>query len=246
MRLFWNLRLFSGAGLNYCGLAVLAVIVLPKFAFLGLAGDVSNLDPSIQTQMIAPILLTKVLPVGIMGLMFAGVMAAFISTNDSYLLAWAGIIVQDVICPLRKKPLDQKKHIRLLRVTVILVGLFIYLFGIFYKPGEAIVIFQVLTGVIYGAGAGVIITFGLYWRRGNTAGAYASLIVGAIVPIANVILERTYGETYPFKGITGGILAILAALAAYFVFTFFTKNPHFDLEKMLNRPPKQKKQISSL
>lgn len=241
MMLFYNLRICGTAGLVYCGLATFSVLALPKFGFLGLAIDTGGLEMSIRNQMVAPILLAKVLPVGIMGLMFAGVMAAFISTNDSYLLSWAGIIVQDVIYPLRKKPLDRKQHIRLLRITVILVGLFTYIFGLVYKPGEAIVIFQLLTGAIYGAGAGAIITFGLYWRRGNTAGAYGALIVSAIVPIANKILEITIGESYPFKGITGGIIAIVAAVAIYFLLSFVTKNPHFDLEKMLNRPPRQPK-----
>jgi len=241
MMLLYNLRICSTAGVTYVGIATIAVMALPGFGFLGLADKLQTLDPSIRTQMIGTILLTKMLPVGIMGLMFAGMMAAFISTVDSYLLTWAGIIVQDVICPLRKKPLGRKQHLRLLRFVVILVGIFIYLFGIWYKPSEAIIIFQQLTGMIYGAGAGAIITYGLYWRRGNTAGAYAAMIVGAIVPIANKVLEVTYGAAYPFPGISGGLLAMGMAHAAYFLFTFLTKNPHFNLEKMLNRPPKSKK-----
>lgn len=241
MKLLYNLRSFSTAGMAYCGAATLAVMLLPQFGFLGVNAAVSKLDPSIQTQMIAPILLAKVLPVGFMGLMFAGVMAAFISTNDSYILTWAGVIVQDVIYPLRKEPLSRKQHIWLLRIVVIIVGIVIYFFGIFYKPTEAIYIFQQLTGAVYGTGGGVISTLGLYWRRGNTAGAYGAMIIGAIVPIANYILEQIWGPAYPFKGITGALIAMLGAIAAYFLLSYLTKNPHFDLEKMLNRPPKESK-----
>ena len=244
MMLLYNLRICSTAGLTYIGIASIAVMTLPQFGFLGLVKEVAALPPEIQTQMIGTILLTKLLPVGIMGLMFAGMMAAFISTNDSYMLTWAGVIVQDVICPLRKKPLGQKQHLRLLRIVVVLVGIFIYFFGLYYKPGEAIIIFQQLTGMIYGAGAGAMITYGLYWRRGNTAGAYAALIVGAIIPIANKILEVKIGEGYPFPGISGGLLALGAAHVAYFLGTFLTKNPHFDLEKMLNRKPNPEKNES--
>lgn len=134
-------RVFSRAGLFYCGLATFAVLILPQFTHFGLAADAAGLAPGIQTQMTAPIFLSKVMPVGVMGLMFAGVVAAFISTNDSYMLTWTGVIVQDVICPLRKKPLGRKQHIWLLRIVVILVGAFLYIFGLTYESHEAIIIF---------------------------------------------------------------------------------------------------------
>lgn len=203
-----NLRLASFAGIQYCGLAVMAVMLLPHFAHIGLAEAVSKLDPSIQNQMAGPILLARLLPVGIMGLMFAGMMSAFISTNDSYILTWSGIIVQDVIYPLRKKPLSRKQHIWLLRITVVCVGIFLYFFGIFYKPTEAIVVFQVLNGAIYTSGAGTMIIFGLYWRRGNKYGAYGALIVGALIPILNHIFKW-------IGGLEGGITAYITALTVY-------------------------------
>ena len=237
--LLYNLRICGMAGLQFCGLAAFAVVALDKFGYLGINEIVAALDPNIQTQMTAPILLGRILPIGIMGLMFAAVMAAFISTGDSYLLTWAGIIVQDVICPLRGKSLGRKQHLLLLRIVVVCVGIVVYLFGLWYKPGESIVIFQLLSGAIYSAGAGTIINFGLYWRRGNTAGAYCALIIGAIIPVVNVVLSRTI-ENYPLKPITGGVIAILTSITVYIVVSLLTKDPHFNLEKLLNRPPKQK------
>ena len=228
-----NLRIFGSAGLGYCGLAAIAVMYLPQLSNVGIAAKVAGLDAGVRDSMTAVILLARVLPAGILGLMFAAMMAAFISTNDSYLLSWAGVIVQDIICPLRKKPFAPKQHIMLLRIFVIAIGIFVYFFGVYYKPSEAIVVFQLLSGTIYIAGAGTIIAFGVYWRRGNTYGAYAALIAGAAVPILN----------HAFKwvgGITGGIAAYLIAITAYVVVSMLTKNPNIDLEKMLNRPPKQK------
>ena len=243
-------RVFSRAGLFFCGLATLAVLTLPQFAYFGMAAESAALDAGIRTQMTAPIFLSKVMPVGIMGLIFAGVIAAFISTNDSYMLTWAGIIVQDVICPLKKKPLGRKQHIWLLRIVVILVGVFLYFFGLWYKSNEAIIIFQMVTGTIYMAGAGTMVTLGLYWRRGNTAGAYAALITGAAIPILNYILknvaaanrlfEGIFGIKYNLTGLEGAILAYIAATIMYFLVSLLTKNPRFNLEKMLNRPQRGK------
>jgi len=232
--LFKNLRLLSWAGIAYAGFAVISVMNLPEYSHYGLAEAVSQLKPSIQNQMAGPILLSKVLPAGIMGLMFAGMMSAFISTNDSYMLTWGNVIVQDIIYPLRKEPLPRKQHIRLLRITVLLVGAVIFIFGVLYKPSETIWEFQLLSGAIYMSGAGTIITFALYWRRGTKYGAYGALIVGASLPILNRIFEFA-------SSFEGGIITYLAAPTTYVILSLLTKNPHFDLEKMLNRPPREKK-----
>lgn len=236
MMLLYNLRMTAGAGRNYAGLAVFALLSLPLFAHFGLAEAMGGIEGSveIQKQMAAPLMLAKILPIGAMGLMFAGMLAADISTNDTYMLTWAGIIVQDIIYPLKKKKLSRKHHMILLRISVIFVGLFIFFFGIFYKPTEAIVIFQLLSGTIYIAGAGTIITLGLYWRRGNKYGAYAAISVGATFPILNHIFKL-------IGGIEGATATYVGALVVYVVVSLLTPDPHYDLEKLLNRPPKTRK-----
>ena len=175
---------------------------------------------------------------GVADFLVAGMMAAFISTNDSYLLTWAGIIIQDVVYPFRKKRFERKQHLRLLKFTVVIIGLLIYLFGIFYKGSEAIVIFQFLTGALYTAGAGTLIMLGLYWRRGNTAGAYAALSIGAAIPIVNYLLQQQIGEGYPISGLESGVIAYLAAFFSFIIVSLCTRNPHYNLEKLLNRPSK--------
>lgn len=232
--LLYNLRLTAGAGRSYCALGALAMMALPAFAWFGLGEAIGGLDPSIQTQMATPMLIARIMPVGILGMMFAGMLAADISTNDTQMLCWGGIIVQDIICPLRKKPFTRKQHLILLRLSVLFVGIFIYFFGLFYKSGEAIVVFQLTAATIYIAGAGTIITLGLYWRRGNTYGAYTAIIVGALLPVSNHIfhwIDILYGAS----------LAYIAAFVSYIIVSLLTPNPHFNLEKMLNRPPKTRR-----
>ena len=103
------------------------------------------------------------------------------------------------------------------------------------KPTEAIVVFQLLSGTIYLAGASTIITLGVYWRRGNKYGAYAALAVGAFIPIFNHIYELV-------GRLEGGIMAYLISIAAYVIVSLLTKTPNIDLEKLLNRPKKENAQ----
>lgn len=100
------------------------------------------------------------------------------------------------------------------------------------------------------AGAGTLITLGLYWRRGNTTGAYGAVITGATIPILNYILknvaavnrlfESIFGIRYNLTGLEGAILTYISATLVYVILSLLTKNPRFDLEKILNRPPKIK------
>ena len=50
-----------------------------------------------QTLSLMPKYLNEILPVGVLGIVVAGMLAAFMSTHDSYLLCWSTIITNDII-----------------------------------------------------------------------------------------------------------------------------------------------------
>ena len=60
----------------------------------------------------------EMLPVGVLGLLTAAMLAAFMSTHDSYLLCWASVIARDILAPLSAEggharapaPLDTHRH----------------------------------------------------------------------------------------------------------------------------------------
>ncbi len=60
---------------------------------------------AIQSQLTVPLVLTQILPVGMMGAFAAIMLAAFISTHDTYLHSWAAIFIQDVYLPFTGKKL---------------------------------------------------------------------------------------------------------------------------------------------
>ena len=69
--------------------------------FWGIAALTYFGDPNLDPHYAMPEMLGKILPIGIAGLMMAGMFAAFMSTHDSYLLAWSGVIVRDVVSPIK-------------------------------------------------------------------------------------------------------------------------------------------------
>ena len=100
--------------------------------------------------------------------------AAFISTHDTYLHSWGSIFIQDVVMPFRKTPLSPRAHLRLLRGGVVAVAVFIFLFSLFYKQSQAILLFFALTGAIFAGWSGSVIIGGLYTRWGTTPAAWAA------------------------------------------------------------------------
>ena len=70
-----------------------------------------------------------------------------------------------------------------------------------------------ITGAIWLGGGGTVIVFGLYSRFGNTAGAFASLIIGVVMSIGGFVLQQMWpGTIYPFLEAQGWVPAIGRAL----------------------------------
>ncbi|HBG25892.1 MAG: hypothetical protein A2Y10_17800 [Planctomycetes bacterium GWF2_41_51] len=152
------------------------------------AANIGN--PALSNQIRVTLAIAKMLPVGLMGL-FATIMTmTSISTLDTYMHSWGSIFVQDVIIPIRKKPFSPKAHILVLKASIIFVAVFVFVFGIFYRQTEDILLFFGLTGAIVLGGAGSVIIGGLYWRRGTTAAAYSAMITGAVLSLGKIVLDQ--------------------------------------------------------
>ena len=139
-----------------------------------------------------PIFLGRILPAGIIGIISAGMIAAFMSTHDSYLLCWSSVITQDVVAPILGGRLSTKARIILTRVLIVLIGLFVLVWGLTYKGSDDIWDYMLATGSVYFASAFAVLAGGLYWKRASSTGAFLSLLAGligffALDPVQNMV-----------------------------------------------------------
>ncbi len=146
----------------------------------GIASD------QIRSQVTVTVASSQFLPPGIMGIFAAVMLAAFISTHDTYLHSWGSIFVQDIVMPIRQnvvgdKVMEPGAHIRWLKYSIFGVCIFIFLFSLLFNQQQDILMFFALTGTIYLGWAGSVIIGGLYWKRGTTKGAWACTIVGVFL-----------------------------------------------------------------
>ena len=145
---------------------------------------------TLKGQMRAPFVLSEILPVGLLGAFAALMLAAFISTHDTYLHSWGSIFIQDVIMPFRKKPFDKETHIKVLRYSIFGVAVFIFLFSLLFSQSQKIALYFAVTAAIFAGGCGAVIIGGLYWNRGTTSAAWTAMIIGAIIGVSGTLIKQ--------------------------------------------------------
>jgi len=163
--------------LGICALVFLWQQAGPGSDFFTAEGLVAS-DPD-ATLRAMPLFLSQILPVGLIGLVAAGMLAAFMSTHDSYLLCWASVLVEDVINPLMGERLSTRSRLVLARWSIFLTGIFLLAWSIWYPMGQDMLDYLAVSGAVYFTGAFTVLLLGLYWNRASRVGAYAALLAGA-------------------------------------------------------------------
>jgi solute:Na+ symporter, SSS family len=159
-----------------------------------------------------PQYLGTILPIGLLGLVIAAMLAAEMSTDSGYLLTWATVIYNDLITPCLRQPLSPRGRLLLTRLLVLGIGVFLLFYGLWYElPGNAWD-YLAVTGNIYLASVFTLLVAGLYWPRANARGAYCALIMGAIGPITFLLIGKTYSIPPEVAGAAAFGLAALGMI----------------------------------
>jgi len=189
---------------------------------------------TLQSQLTVPIVLTKIFPIGLMGAFAAVMLAAFVSTHDTYLHSWGTIFIQDVLLPLRKKPFTPKQHLKALRWSIFGVTIFIFCFSLLFKQSQYILLFFAITGAIYAGGSGSVIIGGLYWKHGTTAAAWSSMITGSSIAVGGIIIHQIDPD-FILNGQVIWFIAMASSIIVYILVSLLGKKHVFELSKLLHR-----------
>jgi SSS family solute:Na+ symporter len=183
----------QGLFILFVPIIIYTVMHHPDFA--GIAAAVESTiagagSEALVSQLRGPVVLTHLLPVGLMGAFAAVMLAAFVSTHDTYLHSWGSILIQDVVMPFRKRRFSQKEHLRLLRLSIFGVAVFIFFFSLLFQQSEHIFLFFAITGAIFAGGSGAVIIGGLYWKRGTAPAAWTALIAGSTIAVGGILIHQ--------------------------------------------------------
>jgi len=163
-----------------------------RFLIPGIWGiaALATLGPVANTLEAMPTYLATAVPAGLMGILVAAMLAADMSTDSSYMLTWCSVIYNDILAPFRKQPWSQRKGLFWNRTIIALIGIFLLLYGLWYPLKGDLWTYLGVTGTIYLASISVLLIACCYWRRANSWGAAASIIVSAIIPVSYLVMEQ--------------------------------------------------------
>jgi hypothetical protein len=185
-------------------LAICAFMVMHNPEYAGIASlaqktidGISN--PAYNSQATVPIILSHILPLGLMGLLCAVLLAGAVTTDNTYLHSWGTIFIQDVMMPFRKKALAPAQHIRYLRWSIAGVSVFAFFFSLIFRQTQYIYMFFAITGAIFLGGAGSAIVGGLYWKRGTTMAAWVAMIAGSVVAVGGTLVWQASFTAQPVR-----------------------------------------------
>lgn len=198
-----------------------------------------------QRQLSSPAAFRSIMPKGMIGLFAIAMFGFGISTLNTLIHSWGSIFIQDILCPFRKKPFSQQHHLRLLRISIVFVTIFGFLFSLLFPLKEYILMFQHITVAIFVGGSGAVLIGGLYWKWGTTRGAWCAMITGCGLSAATIILRTAWehipfcverwGSEFPINSMIMAFSAAMAGCIGYFVVSLLDNQKPADMDKLLNR-----------
>ena len=208
---------------------VWVLISLTVAVFIGIVGreifptahlsatDAENIFVTLAESFLPPILA---------GFVMAGILAATISSSDSYLLIAASAFAKNIYQGLFRKKATDKEVMNVSRITLLAIAIV----AMFIAMDENSVIFQIVSFAWAGFGAtfGPLMLFSLFWKRTNRAGAIAGMVGGAgMVFLWKLVISNL-----------GGAFAIYELLPAFIfssicivVVSLATKAPSREIEE---------------
>ncbi|MFT7287863.1 MAG: SSS family solute:Na+ symporter [Halieaceae bacterium] len=188
----------------YLKLVTPVLVVLPGIAAVMLVPDLSSPDSAYPQMM-------TLLPAGLLGLVFAALVAAIVSSVGSMMNSISTIFTLDIYANLRPEKAEDQQHLvsigRATSFTALLIALICAkpLLGNFDQAFQYI---QEFTG-FFTPGIVVIFVLGMFWKR---ATANSALVAAAGSAALSLLLKLIWPQV-PFMDRVGIVFVICIALA---------------------------------
>lgn len=205
------------------------VISLTCAVLIGLIGRAlypTALLTSSDAENIFILLATNLLPPLLAGVVMAGILAATISSSDSYLLIAASAFAKNIYQGVFRRDASDKKVLWVSRIMLLAISAV----GIVIALDENSVIFTLVAFAWAGFGAtfGPIMLMSLFWKRTTWKGAIAGMVSGAVMVFVWNLLIKPLGGIF---GIYELLPAFVVSLLVIVVVSLLDQKPDAEIEK---------------
>lgn len=235
------------------------------FAYYQLNSEV--LPPNIKPDAVFPYFIMTQLPIGVVGLVLAALLAAAISSLDSELNCLSAIFLEDYY--LRFKPgSTEKQRMLISRLVIVMAGIASILIALYYvrNGGEGVLGIVFILYSIFSGGIAGMFLLGIFSKKANKQGVYIGILASIIFTAYAVITSTPFamgGEerllidleeyNYAHHKLMVGVYSHIVLFVVGYIASLFFKNEkdinHLTytgwLErkkvKIKNHPPQQEK-----
>ena len=176
------------------------------FAFYSSHPD--RLDPTITTDQVFPLFIANEMPIGIAGLIVAGLFAAAQSTVSTSMNSTATAVVTDFIRPFNKCS-SERGYLNVARFFTLFMGLLGTWLGLVFVNPEIRSLFDafiMVIGLFMGVLGGLFL-LGMLTCQANDRGAMVGVLVGAAVMFLLWNFSRVNGYIFAFLGLATCFIA---------------------------------------
>ncbi|WP_108804925.1 sodium:solute symporter family protein [Aquimarina sp. Aq107] len=132
------------------------------------------------------------LPSGLLGLVFASLVAAYMSTISTHLNWGSSYIVNDFYKQQIKKEASEKELVMVGRISTVVLMVLSALFALYLKNAKQL--FDII--IMFGAGTGLIFILRWFWWRINSWSEISAMIISGVVSLifASPIGDSVFGD----------------------------------------------------
>jgi Na+/proline symporter len=174
---FFNIAHYSLRPWPWIIVALASIVVFPTLSSLQAAFPNIPAD-IIKHDLAYPAMLTF-LPRGLLGMVVASLIAAFMSTISTHLNWGASYIVNDFYKRFFGKEADEKQLVRVGRVSILILMILAAAMALLLS--NALQAFQILLQI--GAGTGLLFLLRWFWWRINAASEIAAMVISFLVAL---------------------------------------------------------------
>ena len=201
---FTNLILFIPRYLLIAGIVVIALVTLAPE--MSINPNLSGAD----LEIIMPKVINMHIPVGIKGLLLAGLLAAFMSTFSAFVNAGPAYIVNDLYKKYFKPNASSEHYIKISQVaSFLVVGLGVFM-GFFANSINSLTLW--ITSALFGGYVAANFLKWIWWRF-NGWGYFWGMFSGLVIASLEFVLDQNKGNFTP-----GTMLHDLSEVQAIYLF----------------------------
>ena len=212
---FFNLAHYTFRPWPWIIVALASLIVFPDLQ--SLQNALPQVDPAIIGNDLAYPAMLSLLPTGVLGLVVASLVSAYISTVSSHLNWGASYVVNDVYARFVRPQADEKEQVFVARLTT--VALMVIAAFVALALENAFQAFRLVLTI--GAGTGLLFILRWFWSRINAWSEVSAMVFSFLVAVAMELWAPPSLDTWQVF-----LLSVLLTTIGWVVVTLLTQPEH--------------------